>query len=399
MKRIYYLALAIFCLILATGTVSGQPIENRGMGNNPNLDFTEGGHFEDDFNADMMAEWWYLNGDTKLVGQNGEKKNFSFFVVLAHQEISEAYQETNPQSYMLTFNGLYFDNGTADFNSTDEYIPRNTVTDYIAFNTPYVDYKYPDGNKSLIGNHLSGYHLDYRTDKVDMDLYFQTNVDKTVDETEEPLNFTTYERSYGHLHGTITLDGKEYRVTQANGYMDHMIPYNNIKPEFGEFSWTTNMHGWSWSEVTTKNYQTIAYALRSPADGYTNYSYKHLTLLDKHTGEVLEDYSGNDIKIEDSNPIDTGYVDNTRPDNITRPKDVEFSTSDLNVKINASQVAVFDYNPWFPTYNGKQYVPYGFVDFMSHQPDGATIEYKGDTETGSAFYEYLVSDRVEWPEN
>lgn len=83
------------------------------------MDFTEGGHFEDDFNTDMMAEWWYFNGDSRLVGENGEKKNFSFFVVLAHQEISNF-----SQPYMLTFNGLYFDNGTSVFNSTDEYIPK-----------------------------------------------------------------------------------------------------------------------------------------------------------------------------------------------------------------------------------------------------------------------------------
>lgn len=402
MKKIYYLALAIICLIITAGTISAQPTENKGLKNNPNLDYTESGHFEDDFDADMMAEWWYLNGDTKIVGENGEKKDFGFFVVLTHQEIKESYQNAldvdNPQSYMLTFNGLYFDNGTSVFESNDEYIPRENVTNHIAFDTPYVDYNYPDGTKSLTGNHLRGYHLDYETDRVDMDLYFQTNVDKTVDECYNPLNFTTYERSYGRLHGTITIDGETYRVTQANGYMDHMIPSNNIKPDEGELSWTTNMHGWSWSEVTTKNYQTIAYAVRSPTDGYDDYTYKHLTLLDKHTGEVLEDYSGDDIKIKESNMIDTGYVDNTRTENRTRPETVEFLTSDLNVTINTSRVVVFDYNPKLPD-GIPTPLPSGFVDFMSHQPDDATIEYNGDTETGSAFYEYLVSDRVEWPEN
>ncbi|ADI75128.1 conserved hypothetical protein (plasmid) [Methanohalobium evestigatum Z-7303] len=398
MKSIYYLALAIICLIIATGTISAQPFENNGWKNNPNLDFTEGGNFEDDFDADMMAEWWYLNGDTKLVGQNGEKKDFSFFVVLAHQEINETLQTNlgaeKPQSYMLSFNGLYFDGETeADFNFIDTNVSRENVTNYIAFGTPYVNYNYPDGSKSLTGNHLSGYHLDYETDRVDMDLYFQTNVDKTVDESVNSLNFTTYERSYGRLHGKITIDGVDYRVTQANGYMDHMIPSNNINHNYGELSWTTNMHGWSWSEVTTKNYQTIAYAVRGIDDGYDNYSYKHLTLLDKHTGKVLEEYSGNEIKINETNLIDTGYPDNTRSNNITRPETVTFSTSDsrLNVTITASQVAEFDYDPVSPF--GK---PVGFVDFMSHQPDGALIEYKGDRETGSAFYEYLVSDRVLW---
>ena len=221
-----------------------------------------------------------------------------------------------------------------------------------------------------------------------MDIYFQTNVYKTVDESNDSLNFTTYERSYGHLNGTITLDGKEYRVTQANGYMDHMIPTNNIKPDEGEISWTTNMHGWIWSEITTKNYQTIAYAVRSLEDGYDNYSYKHLTLLDKHTGKVLEDCYGDEITIEESNNITETEYDNRK-----RPETVKFITSDLNVTINASQVAVFDYSP---TFNG---IPVGFVDFMSHQPDGAMIEYKYNTEKRSAFYEYLVSDIVEWPIN
>ncbi|ADI74049.1 conserved hypothetical protein [Methanohalobium evestigatum Z-7303] len=394
MKIIYYLALAITCLIIVTGTISAQPTEKKGLEKNPNLDYTEGGHFEDDFDADMMAEWWYLNGDTKLVGNGGEKKNFSFFVVLAHQEISEL-----PQSYMLTFNGLYFDNGTSVFESEDEYIPRNNITNYIAFNTPYVDYNYPEGTKSLTGNHLGGYHLDYETNRVDMDLYFQTNVEKTVDKCDYPLNFTTYERSYGRLHGTITIDGEKYRVTQANGYMDHMIPNNNIKPMMdGEFSWTTNMHGWSWSEVTTKNYQTIAYAVRGIDDGYDNYSYKHLTLLDKNTGEVLEDYSGDEITIKELNYITEPMNELVDYDDRTRPETVKFSTSDLNITINASQVAVFDYDPKLPDGTPTP-LPAGFVDFMSHQPDGAVIEYKGDTETGSSFYEYLVSDIVEWQGN
>jgi len=34
----------------------------------------------------------------------------------------------------------------------------------------------------------------------------------------------------------------------------------------------------------------------------------------------------------------------------------------------------------------------GFVDFMAFQPDGAAIQYNGNIEEGSAFYEYLVTD-------
>lgn len=36
--------------------------------------------------------------------------------------------------------------------------------------------------------------------------------------------------------------------------------------------------------------------------------------------------------------------------------------------------------------------PTGFVDFMAYQPTDAVIQFKGKEETGSSFYEYLVSD-------
>ncbi len=49
-------------------------------------DFTEGGHLETDFDVNFMAEWWYLNGDARLVASDGEKRDCGFFVVLAHQE-------------------------------------------------------------------------------------------------------------------------------------------------------------------------------------------------------------------------------------------------------------------------------------------------------------------------
>ena len=46
-----------------------------------------------------------------------------------------------------------------------------------------------------------------------MDLFFQPNVVKTIDEADSPLNFTTYGNSYGTLHGSIILDGEKYRIT------------------------------------------------------------------------------------------------------------------------------------------------------------------------------------------
>ncbi|WP_269850995.1 hypothetical protein [Methanosarcina horonobensis] len=108
------------------------------------------------------------------------------------------------------------------------------------------------------------------------------------------MNFTTYEHAYGKLGGSVVLDGKEYRVTQTDGYFDHMIPYT---PD--QTTWEMEMHGWSWSEVTTDRYQTIFYGVRSIDDGYENYTYKHLTLINKHTGKVIAEYSGDEVSVDE----------------------------------------------------------------------------------------------------
>jgi len=235
---------------------------------------------------------------------------------------------------------------------------------------------YPYGLKRFYGSALPGYNLNYMSDDMNMDLFFQTNIDKTIDQADEPLNFTTYERSYGTLHGSIFLDGKRYTVTHAKGYMDHMIPIGDRPKEM--CPWPMDMHGWSWTEVTTKNYQAIVYAVRSLYDGYDNYSYKHLTLLNKRNGKVIAEYSGDEITITEN-----GWI-NEAEFYRKRPSVVAFSTSDLNVTLNATAVAYFDQSdPINAT---------GFVDFMAFQPDGAAIQYKGNIEEGSAFCEYLVTD-------
>jgi len=83
--------------------------------------------------------------------------------------------------------------------------------------------------------------------------------------------------------------------------MDHMIPITNSGG-----TWPMDMHGWSWTEVTTKKYQAIVYAVGSLEDGYDNYSYKHLTLLNKRNGKVIAEYSGDEITISE-----TGWIDET----------------------------------------------------------------------------------------
>ena len=343
-------------------------------------DFTEGGHLETDFGVNFMAEWWYLNGEARLVSSHGEKRDLGFFVVMAHQESPMIVSPDGTQlSQLLTFYGLYFDDGTTTFGYNSTYVPRIYLDNYIALHTPYVDYIYPDGLKRFHGSALPGYNLNYISDDMNMDLFFQTNIDKTIDQADEPLNFTTYERSYGTLHGSIFLDGKRYTVTHGEGYMDHMIPISNTGG-----TWPMDMHGWSWFEVTTKKYQAVAYAVRSLYDGYANYSYKHLTLLNKHNGKVLAEYSGNEITISE-----TGWIIETDYSR-KRPSVVAFSTSDLNVTLNAETVAY--YNQSDPA-NAM-----GFVDFMAFQPDGAAIQYNSNIEEGSAFYEYLVTDMgLVWP--
>ncbi|HJH29995.1 MAG TPA: hypothetical protein C5S51_09955 [Methanosarcinaceae archaeon] len=334
-------------------------------------DYTEGGHLETDFGAGFMAEWWYLNGDVRLVASDGEKRDGALHVVMAHQESPSMIGSSGAQlSHMLTFYGLHFDDGAANIGLNEMYINNTNVSDYIALNTTYVDYTYPDGVKRLYGSAVPGYNLEYTFDNVTMDLFFQTNVDKTIDESSQPLNFTTYEYSYGTLHGSIIIDGKKYTVTKGEGYFDHMIPVSDIP-------WPMDMHGWSWFEVTTKDYQAVAYATRSLIDGYDNYSYKHLTLLNKHNGKVLEQYSADEITITEEDWKDENEFNRKRPNMVT------FSTPNLNVTVNASSVV--DLNMSRPD-------KIGFIDFMAFQPENAIIQYNGDVEMGSAFYEYLVSD-------
>jgi len=145
----------------------------------------------------------------------------------------------------------------------------------------------------------------------------------------------------------------------------------------GGWPWPMYMHGWSWFDVTTENYQAVAYAVRGLDDAYDDYSYKHMTLLDKHNGTVLAEYSANEITITETDWMNESEF------NRKRPAKVVFSTHDLNVTLNAESVVDFDLiHP----------ANMGFVNFMAFQPDDAVIQYNGSIEVGSAFYEFLVSD-------
>jgi len=373
----------LLVVMCATGVSVAAPTTPGPIGTQATIaDFTEGGHLETGFDVNFMAEWWYLNGAARLVASDGEKRDIGFFVVMSHQESPIFFNPLDNDvqlSHLLTSYGLYFDDGTTIFNYTETYIPQIIVGDYIALWTPYVDYIYPDPDphelKRFNGSALHGYNLNYVSDGIVMDLFFKTKTDKTIDQADKPLNFTTYEHSYGTLHGSIILDGKRYTVTQAEGYMDHMILIGD-RP-LPNCTWPMSMHGWTWFEVTTKKYQAIAYAVRSLDDGYDDYSYKHLTLLNKHNGKVLAEYSGANITITESNWIVEGDYNRKRPSVVT------FATSDLNVIIDAETMIYF---------NQSKPDHIGFVDFMAFQLDGATIQYQDNIEEGSAFYEYFVSD-------
>ncbi len=333
-----------------------------------NSDNSDGGHLDTDFGTVFMAEWWYLNGQAILVSSEGEKKDIGFFVVFAHQE-SPIFKGL---SQMLTFDGIYIDDYKKDFNYLDTFVSRENVSNYIAMHTPYVDYSYPEGLKTLSGSASAGYSLKYTTDNnLMMDLFFQPDVDNTIDQAVSPLNFTTYERSHGILKGSMVLNGIKYKVTRADGYMDHMIPV-------GDLPWPMNMHGWNWFEVTTENYQAVAYAVRNVSDGYSNYSYKHLTLLSRKTGKVISEYFGDEIAI-----TETGWINETGFSR-KRPSEIVFSTNDLKVIVKAENILYFN--------RSNPSIASGFVDFMAYEPDDAKIKYHEKTEEGNAFDEYLVSD-------
>lgn len=375
----YLKIVTLLLLILCTASMAGAESSSKNSNNVAVLDYTEGGHDDTDFNANFMSEWWYQNGDLRLVAKDGEQKKIAFFVVMAHQESPEFVDpDSGTQlSYLSTFYGFYPYGEAATHNFTRTLVPRSGIENYIEFHVPYLNFAYPDGLKRFYGSGSKGYMLNYSFDDMQLNLFFKPHVKKTVDSAVEPVNFTTYEYAYGKLRGSVVLDGKKYRVMQNDGYFDHMIPYT---PD--QATWQMETHGWSWSEVTAGKYQTIFYGVRSIDDGYDGYTYKHLTLINKHTGKVIAEYSGDEISVDEEEWVNTVVKDRT----VKRPSKLEISTSNLNISMNAQSVVQLD-DTSLP---GGQ--PVGFVDFMAFQPDNATIKYRKNLERGSAFYEYMVTD-------
>ena len=363
------LIIMVCCIGISSAEESSSKM--RGIYTNI-LDFTEGGHVENDFGANTTAEWWYINGEAEAVSPQSTIQHIGFFMVLAHQE-SIFFPPINgsQSSHLLTFYALYYDNGTSFFDYTEEYVPQVMLGNYLSLHTPYVYYVYPGGSNRLCGSAYTGYDLQYLFNDTKIDLNFRPIVEKTVDQADQPLNFITYEHSCGIHDGSIFLGEEEYTVTSKMGYMDHMITNSDL-------AWSMDMHGWNWCEVTAGGYQAIVYAVRGKDDGYDTYSSKHMTLLNMKKGTVIAEYSGNEITITESDWIDVTDL------NRSRPQKVVYSTDDLIVTIEAENVAYF---------NQTVDSSIGFVDFASYQPNDATIEYKNKKiKKGSAFFEYLVSN-------
>jgi hypothetical protein len=340
-----------------------------------NLDYTEGGHLETDFDAFFISEWWYLNGHASLIceDEDADVRDFAFFVVFGHTESPLTSNGGVQLSHLAVFHGLYLEDEPAEFLYEETYVPQAIVGDYISLHTPFVNYSYPLGLKTLYGESKKGYDLEYVSENMTLNILFRPKVDKTVDQSDYPLNFTTYESSYGKISGSVLIYGESCQIKGGEGYMDHMIPISR-----GIGTWPMDLHGWNWIEVTTENYQAVLYSTRSLEDGYTKYSYKHLVIINRESGKVDAEYSGDQIDISESGWIyeaDFGRW---------RPSEVIVSISDgTMVSVESEAVLYFD-TPYA--------LPMGFVDFMAFQPTDALIEYKGNVETGSSFYEYTVGD-------
>lgn len=365
--NIISILLIIICSTVLSAAEQNEFTDSSEQVINPNLlDFTQSGHFETDYGSYIALEWWYLNGEATSL----EGKNISFFFVVAHQESPAFTSENGIQlSHLLTFCNIFHEDGTSTFKYNDTYVSQLIVDHFVSFHTPYLYYVYPGGERSFYGTAYTGYFLNYQFDELNAELVFLPKGEKTVDQADQPLNFITYENSCGYLEGSVFINDTEYIVTNHDGYMDHMIPSS-------ETFWTNDMHGWSWTEVTAEKYQAVIYAIRSPIDGYENYSYKQMTLLNKSNGKVIAEYSGDDVTITQTDWINESYYQ------MKRPGKVVYSASDLEVTVEAQNVVCFN------SFVGDQSE---FVDFMAYQPENAKIEYNGDMKRGSAFNEYLVS--------
>ncbi|WP_269850994.1 hypothetical protein [Methanosarcina horonobensis] len=176
----YLKTMILLLFILCTASVACAEPSSKNSKCVAVLDYTEGGHNDTDFNANFMSEWWYQNGDMRLVAKDGEKKELAFFVVMAHQESPELIDPDsgNQLSYLSTFYGLYPYGETATHNFTRTLVPRSSIENYIEFHVPYLNFIYPDGLKRFHGSGSKGYMLNYSFDDMQLNLFFKPRVEK-----------------------------------------------------------------------------------------------------------------------------------------------------------------------------------------------------------------------------
>jgi hypothetical protein len=334
-------------------------------------DRTEGGHLDTDFGVLSLAEWWYLNGDLHLASLRGERRELSFYLAGSHQESPLLQAGGMPASYLNHFRGLYLKDAAPRFDFQFTYVPRDTIGNYIAIGTPYVGFTYPDQSVALSGSAREGYQMRYDTADAKLNLYYIPVAEKAVVQAAAPLRFDTTIYAPGVVFGTVELDGQIY-LAQGQGYFDHMVPLGADRP------WGQTMHGWSWSEVTTPRYQAVLYATRGLASGYGGYDFKQMTLIDRRTGRVAARYSGDEVAVTETDWMEEPAYRRRRP--LT----TIYSAGDVSVTVHAEEMLPF--NTADPVRRN------GFVDFMSHERNRSTIERGSRLESGSSFFEYLVTE-------
>jgi len=362
-SRLIAICLLIFCFHIPTVFADKTP-------NYSYNDISEGGQLETDHNAFFLAEWWYLNGSLQLEAEDGEQRSVGWFSVVGHQE-SPMFNDGELQlSHLLKFGALYDEDGSYVFDYDETFIPNFMITQSIGIHKPYLMFHFPQTESVFFGSAQTGYTVNNSLGDVNYSVSFKPKVEKTLELAETPLTFTTHEYAFGEIGGSITIQGKQYFIKDGNAYFDHMIPVAG-QP------WPMKMHGWSWSEVTTDRYQAVVYAIRSLDDKQTDYSYKHLTIIDLKKNKVVGDFHGDDVTISESDWISEAEY------GLSRPQSVTYTAGKFEVSVYSDNVAVFDRrNPNL----------IGFLDFMAYQTTGAVIKRNNHRYEGDAFYEYLVSD-------
>lgn len=365
-KSFISVSVIITLVVFLVSTLSVSYAENQLSAN----DLTEGGHLETDMGAFFLAEWWYINGHLQLEAQDGEQRSVGWFAVMGHQESPSITDGTIQLSHMLKFSALYNEDGTSHFVYNDTYIPRSAINNTIGIHKPYLMFHYPNSPSTFFGAASTGYTVNDQLNDIEFSLFFKPSVQKNLDQSEAPLNFTAYEYANGRIGGTLNIDGKQFVVKRGNAYLDHMIPSADIP-------WPMKMNGWSWSEITTRRYQVVIYATRSLEDGFAAYSYKHLTIINQKTGKVENVFSGDKVEIIEADWLEEPTF------GVSRPQSVTYKAGIYEVSVYADNVVNFDRT-------SPDLI--GFVDFMAYQQRGATIKRNNKTYYGNAFYEYLVSD-------